>query len=193
MLFFAVMLKRRIEIGVVLTVAALLLFFATPLHQRVLTLIRPQTDKAINERMEAMKAGIELGFDYPVLGVGYGRGHLREALRERHGTAAVISNIAHTHNVYIELFAGTGILGLGAFLWLLWNTLYRAWQRAFYEQEVTTRIMRFGLLTAMVAFVVTGLSDVPFYHHETRIYFFTLLALTHLSLERVSTVGARPT
>jgi hypothetical protein len=28
--------------------------------------------------------------------------------------------------------------------------------------------------------MVTGLGDVPFYHHETRICFFTLLALAYL-------------
>jgi hypothetical protein len=33
---------------------------------------------------------------------------------------------------------------------------------------------------AWIAFVVTGLGDVPYYHHEIRILFFTLLALTHL-------------
>jgi O-antigen ligase len=181
MLFFAVVLKRRIEIGVVLTVAALLLFFATPLHDRVLTLVRPQTDKAINERMEAMKAGIELGFAYPVLGVGYGRGHLREALREKHGTAAVISNIAHTHNVYIELFAETGFLGLGAFLWLLGHGLRQALSDA-RGVESANRVFQLGMAAAWIAFAVTGLGDVPFFHHEIRIYFFTLLALTHLSL-----------
>ena len=33
-----------------------------------------------------------------------------------------IGHIAHTHNMYVELFAQTGLLGLGTFLWLLCHT-----------------------------------------------------------------------
>jgi hypothetical protein len=28
--------------------------------------------------------------------------------------------------------------------------------------------------------MVSGLGDIPFFHHETRIFFFTLLALAHM-------------
>jgi hypothetical protein len=28
--------------------------------------------------------------------------------------------------------------------------------------------------------MVSGLGDIPFFHHETRIFFFTLIALAHV-------------
>jgi O-antigen ligase len=178
MVFFAVMLKRRIEIGVVMTVAALLLSFVTPLQHRVFTLITPQTDKSINERMEAMNAGLKLGLDHPVLGVGYGRGRLREGLRANYGAASAIAGIAHTHNLYVELFAETGFLGLGAFLWLLGHSLGQVLGNARSDSE--SRIFQLGMGAAWIVFAVTALGDVPFFHHEIRIFFFTLLALSHL-------------
>jgi putative inorganic carbon (HCO3(-)) transporter len=179
MLFLGVTLKRRKEVAVIVIVAGLLLFFATPIRDRLFTLIGPPSDDAIHERVQAMKAGIELGFGHSVLGVGYGRGYLREALREKHGTAAAISNIAHTHNVYVELFAETGFLGLGAFLWLLGHGLRQALSNA-RGVEGANRVFQLGIAAAWIAFAVTGLGDVPFFHHETRIFFFTLLALVHL-------------
>jgi putative inorganic carbon (hco3(-)) transporter len=186
MLFFTVMLKRRREIGVVVVVAGLLLSFATPLQDRLSTLVRPQTDFSINERLESMEAGLKLGLDHPVLGVGYGRGRLRAGLRELHlDTATDITRIAHTHNVYVELFAETGLLGLGTFLWLLCQALSQTLINA-NRFEGTNRVFQLGIAAAWIAFAVTALGDVPFFHHEIRILFFTLLALTHLYSYRIS-------
>ena len=113
---FGLMLKRWREIWVILTLVGLLLALATPLQERLFTLVRPQADFSINERTQAMEAGLKLGFEHPVLGVGYGRGRLRAGLREQHESAATeYTHIAHTHNMYVELFAQTGVLGLGAF------------------------------------------------------------------------------
>jgi O-antigen ligase len=179
MLFLGAALKRRKEVVVIVISAGLLLFLATPIRDRLFTLIRPPSDDAIHERVQAIKAGIELGFGHPVLGVGYGRGYLREALREKHGAAAAISNIAHTHNVYVELFAETGFLGLGAFLWLLGHALRQALSNA-RGVEGANKVFQLGIAAAWIAFAVSGLGDVPFFHHETRIFFFTLLALSHL-------------
>lgn len=179
MLFFGVTLKR-IEIGAFLLVAGLLLYFVTPLRDRAFTLVRPETDFSINERMEAIKAGLKLGLEHPILGVGYGRGRLREGLRELYGGAANdITRMAHTHNVYVELFATTGALGLGAFLWLLGQGLRQILSDA--RRTVgAERVFQLGIAAAWIAFAITGLWDVPLYHHDIRILFFTLLALIHL-------------
>jgi O-antigen ligase len=186
MLFFAVMLKRRREIGVIVVVAGLLLSFATPLQDRLSTLVRPQTDFSINERLESMEAGLKLGLDHPVLGVGYGRGRLRAGLRQLHmDTITDIARIAHTHNVYVELFAETGLLGLGSFLWLLCQALSQTLSNAS-RFEGSNRVFQLGIAAAWIAFAVTALGDVPFFHHEIRILFFTLLALTHLYSYRIS-------
>ena len=177
---FGVMLKRWRETWIILTIVGFLLSFATPLQERLFTLVRPQTDFSISERMQAMEAGLRLGLEHPVLGVGYGRGRLREGLRELYqGTATDITRIAHTHNTYIELFAETGLLGLSALIWLLCHALSRALSNASSLQG-EGRIFQFGIAASWIAFAVTGLGDVPFFHHEIRILFFTLLALTYL-------------
>ena len=177
---FGVMLKRWTEIWVILTTVGLFLAFATPLQERLFTLVRPQTDFSVNERMKAMAAGLKLGLNHPVLGAGYGRGRLREGLTElERGGVLKIGHIAHTHNMYIELFAQTGLLGLGSFLWLLFQAVSQSLSSAS-RFENADRVFALGMGAAWIAFVVTGLGDVPYYHHEIRILFFTLLALTHL-------------
>jgi O-antigen ligase len=177
---FGIMLKRWREIWVILAIVGIFLSLATPLQERLLSLVNPQTDFSINERMQAMEAGLNVGLEHPVLGVGYGRGRLREGLRElQKNRATEIGHIAHTHNMYIELFAQTGLLGLGAFLWLLFQAVSQSLTSAS-RFENADRVFALGIAAAWIAFAVTGLGDVPFYHHEIRIMFFTLLALTHL-------------
>ena len=176
---FGVMLKRWREIWVILTMVGIFLTVATPLHERLFSLVSPQTDFSINERMQAMEDGLKLGLEHPVFGVGYGRGPLRAALREQHRNEATeYTHIAHTHNMYIELLAQTGLLGLGAFLWLICHIISKSLGTAG-RLEDQGRVFQLGIAAAWIAFVVTGLGDVPFYHHEVRILFFTLLALTN--------------
>jgi hypothetical protein len=78
--------------------------------------------------------------------------------------------------MYVELFAQTGLLGLGTFLWLLCHSLSKTLSAAG-RLDGANRVFQLGIAATWIAFAVTGLGDVPFYHHEIRILFFTLLAL----------------
>jgi O-antigen ligase len=186
MVFFGAALKRK-EVVILLVVAGLVLCFAPPLRNRVLTLVKPQADLSINERVQSMEGGLRVGLQHPILGVGYGRGRLREglgtlntrAITRIDGTTQPITRIAHTHNLYVELFASTGGLGLGAFLWLLGRGLWQVLANA-RRVEGPSRVLQWGMAAAWIAFMVTALWDAPLYHHDIRILFFTLLALIYL-------------
>ncbi|MGH7852319.1 MAG: hypothetical protein ACREP3_02685, partial [Candidatus Binatia bacterium] len=74
---------------------------------------------------------------------------------------------------------GTGFLGLLAFLWLIGATLLRVLSAAL-DRQGAQRLLGFALATSWVAAIVAGIGDVPFYHHETRIFFFSVLATAHI-------------
>jgi O-antigen ligase len=191
MIFLVVMSKRWKAMLCVLLVPVLLYIFVEPLRNRVLTLAKPKTDVALSDRMRIMRDATELGYRNPVLGIGYGRGRLKRALRIVYqGTANETSPIWHAHNVYVELFAETGILGLAAFLWLLGRTEFEILRRAHADRNAD-RVVLLGVGAAWIAAAVTGLGDIPFYHHETRIFFFTLLALAFVS-GRVGNLNGGP-
>ncbi len=167
-----------------IAIPLLVFIFVAPLRSRVLSLARPEADPALRDRMEVMSGAVQLGLEHPILGIGYGRGNLKEALREKdQGGASETKPIWHAHNVYVELFADTGVVGLAAFLWLLGRTSFELARRPLREQDAD-RMTAIGVNAAWGAAAVTALGDIPFYHHETRIFFFTLLALAHLCLRR---------
>jgi O-antigen ligase len=86
--------------------------------------------------------------------------------------------------MYTELLAETGVLGLAAFMWMICANLSRLIRRARRESSPQIRILYFCLSASLIAFLVGVLGDAPFYNHDTRIFFFTLLALTYLFLRR---------
>ncbi|MGH7795841.1 MAG: O-antigen ligase family protein [Candidatus Binatia bacterium] len=180
MLYLAVMLGKWKYLTALMTVAAACLLVSPSVQDRLASVTRPHDDLAIRERLQRLTSALQLGMDHPILGVGYGRGRLKESLRPYlKGTILEDSPVLHTHNVYVELFAETGSVGLFAYLWLLGHTLLRLW-RASRRRDGPERLLGLGLTASWIAAIVTGFGDVPFYHHETRIFFFTLFALAHM-------------
>lgn len=174
----------------ILTVSSAVALVATPVQERLLSLVKPGQDPAINERMKIMETVLKLGFENPILGVGYGSARLREGLgKSPDPRAKEQSSIAHSHNVYVELFACTGLLGLGSFLWLLWDATSRLFLKILGEQNRNDRLMEVGMLAAFVAFMTTGLADVPFYFYGGMFY-FALLSLIYLYLNDVQRLYA---
>jgi O-antigen ligase len=169
---------RKWKYVVALAVLTMTSVLAAPsLRNRLITFSQPQNDQSIQERLQLLESSLQLGMENPVLGVGYGRGRLKENLRSRlQGTILEDSPIWHTHNLYVELFAGTGLIGLLSFLWLIGQTLLRVSQAAL-RCDGAERHMGFALAASWIAAIVTGVGDIPFYHHETRIFFFSLFAL----------------
>jgi putative inorganic carbon (hco3(-)) transporter len=184
-LFCGLIAKKYKLVLLVIILGSLAAFVIPSIQARLLSIANPYQDVAINDRIRFQMDSFAVGLEHPLMGIGYGRGRLKEALTAVYkGSENENEPILHPHNAYIDLFAGTGLLGLAAFLWLLWDCVYKMWRAILQEQDHFRRIIPISILAALVAFILIGFSDVPFYHHETRIYFFTLLALAHLHIRK---------
>ena len=180
MVYLGVTTKKWKYLAALALLATTCVLVAPALRNRLVTISQPYSDQSLKERLQLLKSALQLGLENPVLGVGYGRGRLKENLRSHlEGTVLDDSPIWHTHNLYVELFAGTGLLGLMTFLWLIGQTLLRV-SRAAMRCDGAERLAGFGLAASWVAAIVTGVGDIPFYHHETRIFFFSVFALAHI-------------
>lgn len=155
-----------------------------PLRDRLLSLIHPTADAAIADRLVYMESAWTVGIENPILGYGYGRDRLREGVKKEVDNADEIGFMPHSHNMYTELLAETGVVGLAAFLWMVGANLVALIRRARAEISAHARLLYFALAASLLAFLVAILGDAPFYNHDTRIFFFTLLPLTRLLLRR---------
>ena len=176
--------KRLRAIVSVLGVVGLVVFgVSSELRDRLWSLTQATKDSHVVYRADVMANAISVGLDSPFFGNGYGRDHLRAALKKKHPEFAAQGFVSHTHNLYAELIAGIGLLGCAIFLWALAvagvKLTRKIAKRAVSDKE---RYADLGLLGALIAFVVAALGDIPFYHHEPRIFFFTLIGLICLRL-----------
>lgn len=183
LLSLALVERRLIKAVAFLALVVLLgLLILHPVRDRLVSLFDVMQDPNVAWRMDVMVNTVSAGMERPFLGAGYGREHLRSALAQKYPDFFQQRFIPHSHNMYTELFCGAGFLGLGTFLWLLVSTLVHLFHEAMREEIKERKIVLCCLAASLLAFMVCGLGDVPFYHHETRIFFFTLLALISLHL-----------
>ena len=183
-LFGLSLMEHRLRKSVLaIGLTAVIAFVAiAPLRNRLLSVLTPSEDVAIEGRLRFMTDALTVGLEKPFFGVGYGRDRLREGVRRDVPGAEQFGFIPHSHNVYTELLAETGLVGLGAFLWMVVSNVTQLIRKAQTGLATQERIACLCLATSLLAFLIGGLGDVPFYNHETRIFFFTLLALSYLFL-----------
>ena len=77
--------------------------------------------------------------------------------------------ILHAHNVYLQFWINTGLLGLAGWLWLVVKFFYRM-ARQFNSQTI-------GLVTAMSAILIHGLVDSTYWKNDLASLFWLLFAM----------------
>lgn len=83
----------------------------------------------------------------------------------------------YPHNIFLDFWIETGILGLVAFVWLLviaGRSVWHGWR----EGPPTWRPIQLGVGLALVATIAHGLVDSPYWKNDLSLLFWILLGLT---------------
>lgn len=135
-------------------VAALMLggtlFLSLPggLGERLWTIVKPDSDStgSAQERRDILKRGVVTFARHPVTGIGLGTFHII-SIKER-----------RAHNSYLEIAAELGMLGLLAYLILLFNPLKALWKiesetvSARDQRDFENYVLSVGLQATLVAY-----------------------------------------
>jgi putative inorganic carbon (HCO3(-)) transporter len=137
---------------------------------------RPDTDISALRRFAGNLASLEVWIDYPILGVGpglYAKYYATPAVN-RLGLIQQEKNFP-SHNLYLEMAAETGALGLTCFMAIIAQLAIRLWrerkQLAGKDSEASDLATAFFL--SMLAYLVSGI----FEHLAYPRYFWLLIAL----------------
>src|SRR5258708_18133290 len=82
----------------------------------------------------------------------------------------------YPHNIVLTFWSETGLLGLAAFAWILVTGFVQSWP-AWRERQSEWRPLELGVFLALVAVVVHGLVDVPYFKNDLAFEFWVLLGL----------------
>jgi O-antigen ligase len=85
----------------------------------------------------------------------------------------------YAHNIYLDVLASSGLLGLGAFAWLLFSLLRALWRRLATPDPLQSSVV-VGACAALAAFLVHGLFDSV--HHSAPTGLWTLAILLSAAL-----------
>ncbi len=187
--------ERRLRVIVAALGAAGLLAVAasSEVRDRIGSLTSAKEDPRVVWRADVIANAISVGLARPIFGNGYGRDHLRAALKKNHPEFSARGFVGHSHNLYAELVAGVGLVGAAIFVWAVAATGIRLIRRiATRAVSGKEKYADLGLLGALVGFMIAALGDIPFYHHETRIFFFSLFGLICLRLQSPSSSQKTP-
>jgi putative inorganic carbon (HCO3(-)) transporter len=132
-------------------------------------------------RVDLWISSLEMVKDHPILGIGLDNFvYLYQQVYLREGAAAE-PNLSHPHNWVLHVWLQLGILGLGAFLWLLWRF---ARQVRTGLLEPSRRWIAAGALGCMADTLVHGLIDNSYFLVDLAFIFWLTLALAVNRQER---------
>jgi len=176
--------RKRILLAVLPILLVAFFFLAPEGFQSRITSIADPDHPANVERVHMWRAGLEIFRDHPVAGVGlmdqselYEQYRAREA-RESHG---------HFHNIFIQVAAARGIIGLAVFLFLLsaMGLATRRGIRAGRELSSFAEALAIGGFGSYLGFIAGGFFEWNFGDSEVIMLVFFLvgvaIALTRLS------------
>lgn len=175
-------LRGRIRLGALAGGAVLIgLVLASPAWRERLT--RGVDNVAGGERTIAMTAGLELVRAHPLLGVGFGNHKPSSfATAERTGVTEYLAT--DSHDVFLTVWAETGLVGV-----LLWLAMHLSWLRAAWPRARAGDPWAVGGLLAWLGFQVLGVVHYLPYHSGVHLTFALVWGLALAPKDEAAALG----
>ena len=125
-------------------------------------------------RSQLWSATLRMLRDHPLFGAGL------SGFTERLGpywNATHIDRFIDPHNIVLNFWSETGTLGVVAFGWILVTAFLLSW-RGWRRWSADWQPIHLGVFLALVAVVIHGLIDVPYFKNDLSLEFWTLLGFT---------------
>lgn len=172
----AVLLHRRRLLMLGLAVLVLVgLALIPPIRHRILIETQNVYGNTIQSRIDLWTSAVKLIEHRPLFGSGLSGFQQMSAPYYTHLHTA--ANFIDPHNIVLNFWVETGILGLIAFTWIMVAGFQVSW-RGWRQGSTGWRAYHLGALLALVAVVVHGLVDVPYFKNDLSLEFWALIGLT---------------
>ena len=154
--------------------AALLIAASHSVRDRILVEFRPaDPNNTVALRLPLWESTVRMLRAHPLFGGGLDG--FKQSIQPYKVSGFTEQAVNYPHQVVLTFWSETGLLGLLAFLWLLVQMARTA--AAGLRSEAWVRVLSIGLLGALVAVVVHGLVDVPYFKNDLALEFWALLGI----------------
>jgi O-antigen ligase len=168
-------------------VAAIAFALIPPISQRLAHEVNfTDPHNTLVGRIPLWQATMELLRHSPIFGAGLAGFETQLA---PYWNATHIDRFIYPHNILLNFWVATGIIGVVAFAWLLFQGFRMSWS-GWRSADGDWAPLHLGVVLALIGIVVHGLVDVPYFKNDLSLEFWALLALTYAG---VRWSGLRPT
>jgi O-antigen ligase len=165
-------------VGVSGLLAVLLVAVSRRVRERILVELNPSSpDNTLLTRLSLWKSTLKMLRHQPIFGSGLA-GFQTSILRYKDPNYH--EDLVYPHNLLLNFWSETGLLGLAAFLWLAVQALRTAWRGL--SVVGWPRAMAIGALGMILTIFVHGLVDAPYFKNDLAVTFWALLGLQFGSL-----------
>ncbi len=176
-LLFVFLWNRKLLPILILLGLAAIPFLPDVVLNRILTIFN-MNDTSTSSRFPLYEAAARLIHQDPVTGAGLGSDAVRAAVKEGnlyHGKSPFV----HSHNVYLQVWAETGLFGLLALLGTVGFAIKRAARIALgKEGSYPVRLVTIGGISALLGIMVCGFADFIWHYPRVMLVFWFVFALT---------------
>jgi len=167
--------RRRLVLAPAAMLAGVGLAFVPPIASRLAHEVNfSDPNNSLTARIRLWSATFRMLRDHPIWGTGLS-GFGRSIGPYRNGQFT--EELIYPHNLLLNFWTETGLLGIAAFAWILLAGFRLSWQ-GWHRGPVAWRPFHVGVLLALLAIIVHGLVDVPYWKNDLSLEFWTLLALS---------------
>lgn len=126
-------------------------------------------------RSQLWSAALQMLRDHPIFGAGLSG--FTQRLAPYWDALHHHDRFIDPHNIVLNFWSETGLLGVAAFAWILIVAFVMSW-RGWRRPDAAWQPLHLGVFVAMVAVVVHGLVDVPYFKNDLSLEFWALLSIT---------------
>lgn len=147
---------------IVSLILGVIIMFAVPGFREMITF----QDTSGDVRLALWQGTVNLLTHRPLFGAGLGS---FPEIYEQYKMAKHTELLLYAHNIFLDFWAQFGILG---FIWLIWLLI-----KFFYHNFKNLSPTTISIMAAMVAILIYGLVDVPYFKNDLSVLFWTILGL----------------
>lgn len=179
--------KKLIPIFLVLGMLALP-FLPAPIYNRIRTIVNPN-DKSGLYRKQILNSTISMLKDYWSTGVGLGT-RVWNVIFNRYKSFG-LTNVAHTHNLFLQIWSEAGIVALMTFVLMgfrMTRNTYAAFRKK--KNPALNNILA-ASLSSIAGLATMGLADHVWFYNRILFMFWIVAAVLFTSLKLIKNTNAK--
>lgn len=150
-------------------------FLPSSIYNRILTIFN-FSDTSTASRFPLYQAAFDMLSLRPFRGVGLGGEVVQTAIKD-FKLYSEISEFVHSHNMMLQIWLETGIIGITTFLASLISNFKHVCKLSNSNCPSEIKFITFGATSAMVGILINGIADYPWHYPRMMIIFWFVFAI----------------